>query len=407
MKILNLLFRFIGIIILVLVVLTLPVALLGRVVGNVVFSPETILGLFEENILNEDTVADLGEEIVTAGLGSEIGDSNITMDYAIDAMRGLEHDDWVNIINQVAPTDVIVDTTKEILDGVYSWLDGDSSSLVLAVDLKPWKENISRNSDEVLKLILDSLPQCTAQQTQDFTSIAKAVNPEEGFPPCRPPGSLYQDLVAETSKEAQRRMDELSDERDIAEQLSEANLDSLKQVRDQYRRARRWLNWGWLLVVLLYLIAIPMGTRSMKGFFKWAGRPLLISGAITLLLAILLLGGSSLLSFGVSGGLLSDLPQVSLPIVKGLIQGVGRAIVGPLSGLGVLQLFLGGIAWVVGFVLGKVRKPDEAMDEDIEDEISTLIISEEEEQPVEIVEDKSTGDSPPEKDDDAPTGMFG
>ncbi|MBW8011729.1 MAG: DUF898 domain-containing protein [Chloroflexi bacterium] len=420
MKFISVFFRIIGIIILILVALALPLSLLGRAVGNLVSSPDAMLELVEQNILNEDRAADLVEEIVTAGLDLEVNTDNDITHLVFDALSDLEHDDWIEIMDEVAPTDVMVDTTREILEGFYTWMDGDKSNFKLEIDLRPWKENISSNAGDVMELVLNSLPPCTAQQTQEFSSIDEALRTGEGFPPCRPPENLYQDLIAEASREARQRMGELPDEQDIVEDLSAADLGDLKDIREQYRRARAILKWGWLLVVFLYLTAIPMGTRSIQGFFNWAGRPLLISGALTFLIAILMLLGIVALGFGVGGGILSDLPQVALPIVEGLIGSVVASIAWPLVFLGIFQLFLGGIALVIGFVIGRVWKSEETPEEQLEDEGSTLILASEEDQPDEILEDEPEEDSieendedepeedaSEEKDEDSPTGMFG
>ncbi len=146
MRFISALFKILAFILMAFVVLALPVALLGRNVGAVVFSPEAILALVRDNFLESETAAAIAQEMVTSALGDAATGDNPATELVQTGLSNLTEAQWEHLTQLVAPEELLVETLNQILKGFYGWLDGLQPAPEFNVDFEPWKANITENS---------------------------------------------------------------------------------------------------------------------------------------------------------------------------------------------------------------------------------------------------------------------
>ncbi|MCH7480066.1 MAG: hypothetical protein IIC79_01615 [Chloroflexi bacterium] len=388
MKAFSSFFRTIALMLMVFFVIVFPISLLGRSIGQIIFSPNGIVQEVAENLLDADIFASVAEEFFS-DLELQIDNSSREDTIIIGMLANLNHDEWVEVIQTIAPVDLMRQTAQEIFGGFYDWLDGPDPYPQIEIDLRDWKYNVQKSTIPVTEIVLAALPNCSASEIQNFDV--------EDIPFCKPIEPYYSQLIHAASSEISESLSELPDVYSFGNQDAKgggAAGESLLLAKQTIRGARTILRFSWLIVFAAFLVAIPLGARSLPSVFMWAGWPLVISATLTLMLSLLifLLGGDaiSVLIKGFTDGLL---PSLYSPL-KTAISGVLSATRVTLLIQSFLQFFLGGAALLVGFVWSRSRKSQQS-------NISKIV---EPEPPNELA--LSTQEEM-QDDDSKPTGMFG
>ncbi len=352
MKFLGNLMRFLAVLLLALVVFSLPLALFGRSLGKIAFSPETIKAVLAEHFWNHDSAATAAEQLVDSAVQENVTGRDPLEQFLLAGLSNLDHQQWLQLFALVAPQDVLTQTLDEFVDGFYAWLDNDSTFPVLNVDLRAWKANASLNAVPVLELILSTMPECTVDQLAQYAAGGDILNAAQ-IPLCRPPEPFYGLLLSSGSVVIPVQIQALPDDLNLTWRMN-ATPEAMLQLKTQLQRMRLVLQWSWLAVLLLFVIAIPLGARSIPGILNWAGVPLLLSGGVTVIGALLLY----LFSDTIAAVFTANLPTLESfnPFQKVLFTGVSL-VFGKLAVLGLILLILGGGALMVAFILGRVLKP--------------------------------------------------
>ena len=388
MKAFSSFFRTIALMLMVFFVIVFPISLLGRSIGQIIFSPNGIVQEVAENLLDAVIFASVAEELFS-DLELQIDNSSREDTIIIGMLANLNHDEWVEVIQTIAPVELMRQTAQEIFGGFYDWLDGPDPYPQIEIDLRDWKYNVQKSTIPVTEIVLAALPNCSASEIQNFDV--------EDIPFCKPIEPYYSQLIHAASSEISESLSELPDVYSFGNQDAKgggAAGESLLLAKQTIRGARTILRFSWLIVFAAFLVAIPLGARSYPSVFMWAGWPLVISATFTLMLSLLifLLGGDAISVF-IKGFTDGVLPSLNSPL-KTAISGVLSATRVTLFIQSFLQLFLGGAALLVGFVWSRSRKSQQS-------NISKIVGPE---PPKELA--LSTQEEM-QDDDSNPTGMFG
>jgi len=407
MKALSGLLKFIAILIMIFVVLALPFTLMGRNIARVVFSPEAVKRLVEDHFLNVDTAALVAEQLAKSAIRVEDPERNPVESLMLAGMANLKAEQWVSLFQMMAPRPLLLETSGQIIDGFYTWLDNDAASPDIVIDARPWKTNISANALPVFELVLNALPQCTPDQFNQF--LAGDLETMQDLPLCKPPEPVYSTLLAYGAVVLPAQLQQASDEMHLG-QGADASQEELLQMKQSLRRTRFFLRAGWMFVIVLYLVGIAFGARSIVGALNWAGIPLLLSGVGCLLLALVL--------FFFSEALVAAVLQVmtvgtgttpAAVLLKASLNEGALYVARPLLLQAALLILLGGGAVVVGVVLAQIQKQKmtrlAAMQSQQWQSLGATLPPV---QPPSAWQQPASPSSPEEQDDKSrPSGMFG
>jgi hypothetical protein len=413
MKLISGILKFFAILLMAFVVIALPLALLLRNVSRVMFSPETIVQLLEENVLDADVLASVAQQSVEEA--DPLGGRNEENPYAEllqVGFRDLSHDDWVRIFMLISPPELLSQTLKQILKGYYDWIDGTKSVPQIQLDVRPWKRNIINNAVPVVEIVLSKLPHCSPDEIEIY-NMSRDTGDYSDIPNCRPPEPHYSVILDGAATYVPPEVSKFPDELDVGKPTLENNRN-LDEVRRSLKRMQIGMSTGWIIVLIVFLIAIPMGIRSISDLFKWAGWPLVLAGAWALVISLVLLFFSEGILSGMGGLIFQDAPRIILAPVEAVVSAILIFLSRPLLFQAAVMIVLGGGALVVGVLLsGRERRervtpkpattvvsqPYQASSETVQKPQPQQATSKTEPTPEEEQED--------EDDDSRPTGMFG
>lgn len=319
MKILSRFLQFIAVLMMALVVVALPFTLAARNLGRVVFNREAVLGLANENFLNPELLAAIGEQAVGAALATPEEDEaegaaiNRVM---LAAFGNLSRAEWVRLMELIAPSAELSGLGDTVINGLYDWLEGDSAAPEFTLDLGPWKARMSGNALPMMEMILRALPPCDTAGTRTYQAEQDDLEAAASLPACRPPEPVYSELLNVGATVLPDRLAQTPDVVDFSQQMLGQPGVELARLKTDLLALRTLLRGVWLPVALLFFLALPLGVRSGRGLLMWAGWPLLLSGLALLVTGMGLLVFSEAMLTGVfDSGPLAELPR---PLVASL-----------------------------------------------------------------------------------------
>jgi hypothetical protein len=349
-------FKFLAVIIMIFVIIFLPLSLFARNVGEVLFSQDMISELIEKNLFDEEILANLAQDLISSNpITSELtDDTSAVSEFVNGALKNLNIDQWTELISTITPTDLMSDTFSSIFDEFYIWMDNDEPVPNIVIDLTPWKRNTIQNSSKVLDLVLNVLPACTSDQISTY-ALNSAANffggsASNSVPLCKPSEPYYSLLVEKGTVAIPSIAGKLPDEVNLADQLGAAsfNLVILKQT---LKSARFLLQWSWIIVLILFLVAIPMGARTISQTFKWAGWPLFFSGGFLFVLVFSLDFISTRLISFMGNLFFADVPETIGGFLESILAILMTFFAFPLKNQGLIVFVVGLISLMIGYIL--------------------------------------------------------
>ncbi len=412
MKIFSGLFKVVGVAILVLVVLGLPLALLGRNVGRVVFSPQEILNLLSENLTQPEILSSLAQGFVSARVEEGEGPGDPATALALKGLNEMDDEQWNELIQLLTPPELLKLTTKEIVNGLYDWIDSDDPKPNIRLPMNKWVESIQSNAGEVIVLVLDALPACTSEQMSGYSD--EAPFDQEEIPLCRPPEPHYS-MVVESGLEAlPSLLETIPNEQNLGEMLfadaTAGELAAVKDAKQNIRMLRAVMGQGWLVFVALFLLAIPLGARTGDGALRWAGWPLVLTGLAVLVLAIVILLAANQYLVTIGDRLSENVPEALVFPLLSILEMTLSAIIFPFGLQGVGMLLLGGLLLLGASIVARRASKKAATAGQVGPIDATP--PPEPVPPLEQFQEAAPEAEAPdeeeeEEDDDTPSGMFG
>lgn len=404
MKLISSFFRFLAFVLVLIFILLLPLSLLARNVGLMLFDREVMVELLGEHLLDSEVAAAAVQEGVqtmfeSTGEVEEGSEEGAVVNQMVrEGLTALDEEDWVRLIELIAPKELLTRSLAQAMGGLYEWLDNDEVAPRLMMDLKPWKRNIDRNAVVVMEMVLNALPQCTPAEIQEILLGGGAVE-ADAFPMCRPPEPIYSELLSRGAALVPKQLAKSPNVISLGRQLDVAE-EELLEIKNGVRNVRTGLLFGWALVAGLLLLAIPMGARSIVGFFRWVGWPVLIGGILSALVAVLLLISSGVVVENLDR-FFTDIPSAMLIPVEALLSGALETIGGRmLAQAGVLTV-LSVMALLAALVIAKIqaRKAETAEAETMTAQVLVDEAPGMESKPAEAADEA--------EDKEHPQGMFG
>jgi hypothetical protein len=174
--------KFIAFLLVLLFVITLPIALLSFNLGRVLFDAPLVKRVVTKEVTQSDLVPvtlrwfaqrRAQERVMTGEAQTAIREP--------DALKALEFptlDNWRKIKAEVMPNEFLTNWVAVTVDGLYGWLDTKDPLPNIVVDLRDWKKYArSEHGWKAIQMVYDSLPPCKQPDIDDFLKRLAAVPP--------------------------------------------------------------------------------------------------------------------------------------------------------------------------------------------------------------------------------------
>jgi len=395
-------FKFFAVILAIVVVFSLPAALLGKSAGRLLFSPNRVFELLDEYLFNTEVMASLAEYSIHEGNTQEEAASPYIR-LAIEGLKRLSHEQWVVVLDLIAPPELISDTIKQIVRGYYNWIASPDTVPEIWVDMRPWKDTLGKYFTPVADRVMSMLPACNTIEL--FQYAEAALNPETEIPLCKPPEPFYSDYLITAYLFLPNELLQIGDEVNFAanSELTEAEWANRK---DSILAIRAGTQFAWVVVLILYVMIIPLGARSFTGVLKWAAWPILFAGGLLLLIALAFFAPGQLAG-NVTGMANEGVPPMLIEPMRDLISGIFQYLARPLLLQAFAMIFLSvlGIGAAIFIDVRQMNAEEQStvVRPGAQAEANTLILPEEE-----VDQGQRAGENDESKKDDSkPSGMFG
>jgi hypothetical protein len=277
--------RFIAVILLVAFVIALPLSLVLRDVGSLLFNPETTKALVRQNLSRSELMASLARQATEQMLAAEDPDGGEESAVSV-ALGQLTEEQWRQITDLVAPESLVQETADQVVDAFSAWLNTEAAFPEVQINLATLKQNAISNAGEVVGVVMSSLPACDDEDIASLSLNADLEQASVSIPVCLPPEPVYSLVISQAEVAMSGLLERAPDTIDLG-QLNQGQAPAeLTQLKQNLVSMRTFLNWSWAGVVAIGVIAAIMAASGTPSLLRWAGWPLILAGIITLVFGI-------------------------------------------------------------------------------------------------------------------------
>lgn len=195
--------------------------------------------------------------------------------------------------------------TEEFIDGIYRWLNGDSTNLEFTIDMTQSKRTFAEGVGNYVAARLESLPPCTRKE--NLALSRQSVDPFNVH--CRPLINVAE-VRNQVITEIENSQEFLGDTVITAEDLSQADRQALKTDSNSVPRAFQWVRRLPIILILISLLlagAIIQLSQTKRRGLKQVGKIMLVAGVFLFIstLIIIYFANNALRSDGTVGKLVN------------------------------------------------------------------------------------------------------
>lgn len=391
---------------LILTILTMPLASLMRSAEGELFSSDTLSNLFEARLISSGFIRNL---VTTTIFQREALEdlSQEGVDFT-EAFAYLGDEERQEIVDRLLPNDWLTAQVEILVAGTLDWLENDKVQPDLRLDLSPLRDNMLRGgaAASMAEITVDSWPECS---DTELGAMLAYVGGELDQPPfCEPPDPLRYELIDQATLVFRTLAEGIPMEirlgEELARNLNPARAEAFKNTISGIRRladASMLLPWTFLGLIMALVV------RSWIQLLRWWGATFGLSGVFGLMAAFRLSNEMEERVAAIVLDLRNSSPELS-GLLGEVLDGLSSRILEGFALKSLLLALFGGGTFVVGWLLHRGlrfspkrkrtatnRKPD---DEEGSNGKGSLTPSPPAVDPLSAVQD--------EHEDDPPTGMY-
>jgi hypothetical protein len=233
-----------------------------------------------------------------------------------DFLQHLSKENWEQLLATLIPEGWLESQVDGALGGLFAFLNSETDVLLMKISFVELKAGLAGQAgvDAILGL-MQTLPPCDPEILASEEAFKEAFEGDEGLFVCNPPEDMYDMILPELENGLAQSVTQIPDEIDLAQSMlgslgggeggepgAESQLTmggrvgvigcmnvAVGAISGQGSEVNplQWFQCGRLMlrltpllsVVLLLLIAL-FGVRSLQGWLRWWGVPLLITGIL-------------------------------------------------------------------------------------------------------------------------------
>lgn len=288
--------KFLAFLLVLLFVITLPLALLSFNVGRVVFDGALVKRVVAKEVTESDLVAvtlrwyaqrRAQERVLTGEAQTAIREPD-----ALKALQFPSMEDWRKIKSELLPNHLLANWVGVTIDGLYSWIDAQDPVPQITLELKPWKDYIrSDHGYQAIQVVYNSLPACKQADIDDFLGrLAAAPKGQEVlynlYTPCMFPDPWRPDQNQDYLAGRDEIVDNVADRFFLTQELERVEKQAgvgAEALKEQLRMVRTLAAWSLIFPLLLVALLMLLTLRSRLDAARWLRLPILVGGLLSLL----------------------------------------------------------------------------------------------------------------------------
>jgi hypothetical protein len=309
--------KFLALVCVILLVITLPLALVAFDVGRVLFNQPLVTRTLTEEVVQSDFLP-IVLEWFSDRRAQERVDSGEALTGILEPdivllLSFMDRNDWRQIKQEVLTDEILTTWTSQTVSGFYAWIDSDDRVPQITWSMQPFKDRVNtEHGANSIVIAYDNLPDCTQAEIDDFRSRLAAVpaDAEVLYNLCRFPDPWHEDQFSDYVRSLQNVVNDIPPQFELTKevaQLENRQGAGPQTIKNQLRLIRFLMRWLWLAPWALFTAIGLLVVRSWHAAGRWWGLPLVVSGAVLLLPALVY---RPLVTALVSSGLLSEVPMV-------------------------------------------------------------------------------------------------
>lgn len=330
----------------IVVVVALPLALILNALSDTFFDPQRVAPALSEHLIQSgDLRALVAQELLRVRLAPN--DEGLD---SLDAwLSHLNSEDRSAISSILFPDSWVTDQLTTNLAEFYAWLESGRSEPDLRLDLRPVKQRLFTGGDlQVAEIVVASWPICSDAELERLTAAASGTGDHQAIA-CQPPSPLRAMLVETLVEGLRTEVIQTPDQINLSNLFEddETGTDST-QLRLRLNQLKSLAASAWMLPAAGFGLILALGVRSWRALLLRWGSPILGSGLLGVLLALIAIAAlpSWAADIGRSGGP-NPLVQPLSAALETLLRGaVGRYFVGMIL-LGLLGTAMTAAGWAV------------------------------------------------------------
>lgn len=262
----------------IIVIITLPFALIVFDTGRVVFNPDVVKQIAVDAVTEEKVLPRMVKRVVNSEDGEEReGQEEPALETLITR---LEPSEWERVTGQLLSDEILAEWVESVIDSVYRWLDSDQAVPQIGIDLSRLKARMKGpHGEQTAQVLFASLPPCGEEQLDSLASDPGQLTSPAAMLElwCKVPGISAREQIGMYEFILDRLASQIPEEMNLTEELGGMGIEDKKDllmVKDGLRLVRQSMRYALLVPgVCLVMIAL-FGARSIEGLGGWWGIPL-------------------------------------------------------------------------------------------------------------------------------------
>ncbi len=279
-----------AIVLLVLFVLSLPVSLFVKNVGDTLFSAEKAGVFIVDNIISDAALPKSIKKALVAQVRQGAASFTLEQRLMLGMTGSVDESEWVALFDLFVPEQERVALTQQAAGASFAWLDSDQVYPELVIPTGKYAEALESHAEEVIPWIYDSMlfPVCSEEQESRYAR-GDFGDDLQILIGCRPASVSRLQLIPHAAEllKNELRSQSIPQSVSLSEQLNKAGLtaEKLSQQKRKIKTFRTVSLNLWLLPMLLLVAALACVVRSSNALAAWLKWPLVSVGLLGWLLA--------------------------------------------------------------------------------------------------------------------------
>lgn len=270
----------------------------------------------------------------------------------LNIVENLDDEDWRQIAADLIPPAWLQEQVEFNLTAFFDWISSRVDAPELRIETGFLRERLSgAPGQRAVNRILDSWEPCTEEQVAAFLAPD---NLQQDFPFCQPPAEYLAITSAALSETLREQAANIPDVYPPPNWLEDSEVrENLTGLRYFIRVIEATVIELWLFPLALLALIVFLAVRSLKGFGRWTGVLMTISGVFALLPIPLLL--SPFLVPQALTDAVTTRAEGPDRYIGQIMQGISRSVLGELTmpiliisavtiGIGLLALVISALA---------------------------------------------------------------
>lgn len=288
--------KFIAFLLVLLFLITLPLALLAFNLGRVLFDAPLVKRVVTQEVTQSDLIPvtlrwfaqrRAQERVLTGEAQTAIREPD-----ALKAMEFVSVETWRKIRLEVMPNHFLEGWTAVTIDGLYGWLDTKDPLPNVVIDLREWKKYArSEHGWKAIQMVYDSLPPCKQADIDDFLKRLAAAAPGQEvlynlYTPCMFPDPWKPDQNQDYLDSRDEIIDNAADRFFLTQELSQVEKQTgvgAETIKNQILVIRTAANLSIIVPLAMLALLAVLALRSQMDWARWLGLPIVVGGVLALL----------------------------------------------------------------------------------------------------------------------------